>query len=48
MILGLIVGAILFLSKITTQEAYILKPDTFFFFLLPPIILEAGYFMPNR
>ena len=25
-----------------------LEPDPFFLILLPPIILEAGYFMPNR
>jgi hypothetical protein len=25
-----------------------LTPDIFFLYLLPPIIMEAGYFMPNR
>jgi len=25
-----------------------LEPDWFFLYLLPPIALEAGYFMPNK
>ena len=25
-----------------------MEPTTFFLYLLPPIILDAGYFMPNR
>lgn len=48
MILGLVVGAILYGTKLSSQKAYVLNSDTFFLFLLPPIILEAGYFMPNR
>lgn len=48
MILGLIVGGILYRTKLSTQKAYVLNSDTFFLFLLPPIILEAGFFMPNR
>ena len=47
-ILGLIVGALLYATKLAEQKAYVLNSDTFFLFLLPPIILEAGYFMPNR
>lgn len=65
-ILGLIVGALLYLTHLAEQKAYVLNSDTFFLFLLPvnknfeflrnfhhvfffqPIILEAGYFMPNR
>jgi len=46
--LGLVVGALFYLSKLADQEAYVLKSETFFLFLLPPIILEAGFFMPNR
>lgn len=43
---GLAIGLVSFLvsdTKLTT-----LTPDIFFLFLLPPIIGEAGYFMPNR
>jgi hypothetical protein len=47
-ILGLIVGGVLFATKLAEQKAYEFNSETFFIFLLPPIILEAGYFMPNR
>ncbi|CAF1077760.1 unnamed protein product, partial [Didymodactylos carnosus] len=47
-VLGLIVGALLYVTHLAEQKAYVLNSDTFFLFLLPPIILEAGYFMPNR
>jgi sodium/hydrogen exchanger-like protein 3 len=47
-ILGLVVGVLLYATKLAEQKAYVLNSDTFFLFLLPPIILEAGYFMPNR
>ncbi|CAF1101213.1 unnamed protein product [Adineta ricciae] len=47
-ILGLIVGALLYVTHLAEQKAYVLNSETFFLFLLPPIILEAGYFMPNR
>jgi len=43
---GLLIGIFFFLiglTKVTT-----LTPDIFFLILLPPIIMEAGYFMPNR
>ena len=29
------------------QEIF-LRPDWFFLYLLPPIVLEAGYFLPNK
>ena len=47
-ILGLVVGFLLYFTKLAEQKAYVLNSETFFLFLLPPIILEAGYFMPNR
>jgi len=45
-IIGLIIGfCFFFLSE---EMPTTLTPDIFFLFLLPPIIGEAGYFMPNR
>ncbi|XP_013416033.1 sodium/hydrogen exchanger 3 isoform X2 [Lingula anatina] len=46
-VLGVIIGVILYLSN-ASKEAYTLNAETFFLFLLPPIVLEAGYFMPSR
>jgi hypothetical protein len=37
----------IFSNQISQQEIY-LEPDWFFLYLLPPIALEAGYFMPNK
>ncbi|XP_069112567.1 probable Na(+)/H(+) antiporter nhx-9 [Argopecten irradians] len=47
-VLGLIVGAILHYSHVATTSEYVLDADIFFIYLLPPIIFEAGYFMPVR
>ncbi|XP_034249746.1 sodium/hydrogen exchanger 3-like, partial [Thrips palmi] len=43
---GVAIGILLFL----TDKLHVspLTPDTFFLYMLPPIILDAGYFMPNR
>lgn len=43
---GVAIGVLLFL----TDKLHVspLTPDTFFLYMLPPIILDAGYFMPNR
>ncbi|XP_077982236.1 sodium/hydrogen exchanger 3-like [Glandiceps talaboti] len=48
-LLGLVVGVVIFFAaKDHIGINYTLDSDTFFLFLLPPIVLEAGYFMPNR
>ena len=46
-VVGFIIGLVLFVADYTTN-VITLTPDIFFLFLLPPIIGEAGYFMPNR
>ena len=43
---GIIIGFLLFLTSENPPST--LTPDVFFLFMLPPIILDAGYFMPNR
>lgn len=47
-VLGLIVGSILHFSKVATTSEYVLNAEIFFIYLLPPIIFDAGYFMPIR
>ncbi|XP_067856631.1 sodium/hydrogen exchanger 3.1 [Heptranchias perlo] len=45
-VLGLILGGIVWAADHTAS--FSLTPNVFFFYLLPPIVLDAGYFMPNR
>nr|CAD2176022.1 unnamed protein product [Meloidogyne enterolobii] len=46
-VLGLLLGSVLRFAQVD-EKLFFLPSDTFFLYLLPPIIFEAGYFMPNR
>uniref|UniRef100_A0A8C3Q5Z2 Sodium/hydrogen exchanger n=1 Tax=Geospiza parvula TaxID=87175 RepID=A0A8C3Q5Z2_GEOPR len=45
-VLGLFLGGIVWAAD--HLASFSLTPTVFFFYLLPPIVLDAGYFMPNR
>jgi len=47
-VLGVIVGVVLHLADADNSDRHQLNTRTFFFILLPPIIIDAGYFMPTR
>ncbi|CAO2610115.1 Sodium/hydrogen exchanger 5 [Lemmus lemmus] len=45
-LLGLVLGGVVL--AVAKKAEYQLEPGTFFLFLLPPIVLDSGYFMPSR
>ncbi|CAG5124810.1 unnamed protein product, partial [Candidula unifasciata] len=46
--LGILVGVTLYFTETASSQQYSLDANIFFLFLLPPIIYDAGYNMPNR
>ena len=46
-VVGVVVGLLLFYTD-AANDGTLLTPNVFLFYMLPPIILDAGYFMPNR
>lgn len=48
MILGVIIGLIMYFAGIPEERLQPLTPNLFFLYMLPPIVMDAGYHMPNR
>ena len=47
-VMGIVVGSVLHFTHTASTSQYVLDANTFFLFLLPPIIYDAGYHMPLR
>ncbi|XP_015784573.1 sodium/hydrogen exchanger 3-like isoform X1 [Tetranychus urticae] len=47
MVLGVLIGLVFYYGGVSTNQS-LLTPDVFFFYMLPPIVMDAGYHMPNR
>ena len=45
-VVGIVIGFLLILTS--DEVPTTLTPTLFFIYMLPPIIFDAGYFMPNR
>ena len=45
-VIGVVLGLILFFADASKDHQP--DPTTFFLIILPPIIIDAGYFMPSR
>ncbi|KAM4700554.1 sodium/hydrogen exchanger 2-like [Discoglossus pictus] len=45
-LVGLVLGGIIYGVK--ESSPIVMKSDAFFLYLLPPIVLDAGYFLPTR
>ncbi|KPM07052.1 sodium/hydrogen exchanger 3-like protein, partial [Sarcoptes scabiei] len=48
MILGVVIGLIMYFVGIPEERLQPLTPNLFFLYMLPPIVMDAGYHMPNR
>lgn len=48
MILGVLIGLIMYFAGIPEDRLQPLTPNLFFLYMLPPIVMDAGYHMPNR
>ncbi|XP_075242866.1 sodium/hydrogen exchanger 3-like isoform X2 [Convolutriloba macropyga] len=46
--LGVVASLIFYYALGADEKDYNLNSETFFFILLPPVVFDAGYFMPNR